>query len=105
MFLTQYKKQNENTFKKNSKENKCHFTETYNMFENGNFSNNKNDKITQSAMILKDNNKKAIINLGDYKMKKNIKSKLDYKRNHENKFIDLCSSIKNYILDFYNNIN
>jgi len=58
------------------------------MFENCNFSYNKNDKITQSAMVLKDNNKKAIIDLGDYKMKKNIKSKSDYKRNHENKFID-----------------
>lgn len=113
MFLTQYKNKNENLFKKNTKETKSHFTESYyNLIENGqNSTKNKSfankEKITQSVMAYKENSKKSTSDFGDCKIKRGIKFNcLDYKRNYENKFVELCSSNKpiTYEFGFFNRI-
>lgn len=111
MFLTQYKNKNENLFKKNTNETNNHLSESfYNLFENGqNSTKNKSfvnkEKIAHSVLAYKENSKKSISDLGDCKIKRGIKVNcFDYKRNYENKFIELYSSnnqIK-YELRFFN---
>jgi len=101
MFLAQYKNKNENLFKKKPKETKNHLAESYyNLFENGHNSTKTNcsinkEKLAQSVLAYKENSKKSISDLGDSKIKRSIKFNcLDYKRNPENKFVELYSSNK-----------
>lgn len=109
IFLNKFKKDNQETFKHNSKLNKINLTESYyNMFELGNqstknYSSNKSDKISSAATALKDNSKKALSDNGDHKIKRNIKFNYHkYRRSHENKFIDLYSSKINALYNKFN---
>lgn len=99
MFLTQYKKQNENSFKKNTKERRTHLTESYyNLFEIGHNStkidtSSNKENISQSVLAKKENTKKSMSGPGDNKIKRNVKlNYIDYKRNNETKFVDIYSS-------------
>lgn len=107
MFLSQYKKQNENIFKANIIETKCNLAETYyNMIENGHNSTENNssaykEKITQSVLIYKENTKKSVSDISDFKTKRNIKlNGLNINRNHKDKFVDIYSSNKINIFTF-----
>lgn len=105
--MSQYKNQNENIFKKNTKEIKNSFTESYyNKIENGlnstksNSSANK-EKISQNVLNYKENTKKSESDFGDAKNIRNIKFNcLDHKRNFDNKFVDIYSSNKTSFFDF-----
>lgn len=108
--MNQYKKKNPNIFKinqnngNNYKANYRNLTDTsYNILDDNcnstkTFFFEKEEKVTNSIALSKNNIQKAINDVGEFRLKKNIKfGFLEYKKNLDNKCI-LIFNRKNYLL-------